>query len=143
MTARLAEHRQLCCSKSSRWRKLLVQNALVKLLHQFAGRLVINAPQARDYTRGSGVHKTASNTHQSLALDLAAERRLAGAQNHEVGAEVEVVDVEKTQVTIFWPALLVHHGQRHSGQFRMLSIGDRVSGKVHDAILTERRAARQ
>src|SRR5262249_47983531 len=73
-------------------RQTLFEHPLIKKLHQFRRRIIVYSPQACDHAWRAGVHKSAHEADQSLALDLFAKSRLTRAERHQIGIELEVVD---------------------------------------------------
>src|SRR5262245_61301997 len=89
----LSGHFKLSCPQSRPCRHAVFEHTLIKKLHQFRRRQIVDIPQTRDHTRRAGVHKSARQPDQSLALDLFAQPRLARAEHDQIGVELEVVDL--------------------------------------------------
>jgi hypothetical protein len=70
-------------------RHTIFEHALIKKLHQFGRRQIVDLPQTSDHARRAGVHKSARQPDQSLALDLFAKSRLARAEHDQIGIELE------------------------------------------------------
>src|SRR5262249_5638785 len=89
----LSEHFKLSRSQSRPRRQAVFEHPLIKKLHQFRRRQIVYIPQPRPHARRAGVHKSARQPDQPLALDLFAQSRLARAEHDQIGVELEVVDL--------------------------------------------------
>src|SRR5262249_50223954 len=89
----LSGHFKLSRSQSRPWRQTVFEHPLIKKLHQFRRRQIVDFPQTCDHARRASIHKSARQPDQSLALDLFAQSRLARAEHHQIGIELEVVDL--------------------------------------------------
>src|SRR5215510_3528401 len=89
----LSGHFKLSRSQSRPSRQTVFEHALIKKLHQFGRRQIVNIPETRDNARHAGIHKSARKPDQSLAPDLFAQSSLARAEHYQIGVELEVVDL--------------------------------------------------
>src|SRR2546421_12268205 len=101
-------HGNLRRPQGRRRRQTILQHAAIEPGHKLRGGPVVDAPKAGDHPRRAGVHESARQSDQSLALDLFAQRRLASAQDYEVGVQSQIVNLIKAQKTILWLTVLIH-----------------------------------
>src|SRR5262249_61176245 len=113
------------------------EHPLIKQLHQFSRGQIVDTPQTRDHARRAGVHKSAHEADQSLALDLFAQSRLASAEHDQIGVELEVVDLVQPQKSVLRFPLLVNKREDQPGKFRALAVEQTVGRKMQDPVLTQ------
>ena len=97
---RLGRDRQLRAAQRLGRPQAVAQHVVVELLHELCRRAVGDRPQARHDAFGACVEKTLGQTEQAFAADVAAERGFAGAQDDEVGVQIECIDVGKAQKSV-------------------------------------------
>jgi hypothetical protein len=88
------------------------------------------------------VEEAAGQAHEAFTPHVLPQRRLAGAEDHEVGAELQVVDVVQPKETVLSAAVFVPEGQDDARELGVPAVQDPVRGEVHDPVVPERRGRR-
>src|SRR5215203_6308508 len=105
-------------------------HSAVELRHESGRRPVVDPPEARDHPRRSGVEEAAGEPEESFAADLLTQGRLAAGEHHEVGRQVEVVDVAQAEEPFAGMAGRVDAREGEARELRPLRVEDAVGGEV-------------
>src|SRR5713101_7607675 len=116
---------------------MVLDRPRIQARHQLRSRFVVNAPEAYHHASRARVQESASQADQPFASDLFAEPSLTRAQHHEIGRQLQVVDLVRAKKTILRRALLVDQRQHYAGQFRIQAVKKAMSRKMNESILAE------
>jgi hypothetical protein len=105
--SRLGAHRELGAAQGGRDAAAFHQESAVEAPHQLGGALVADAPQAGQHAARTGVEKTCAQADQPLAGDRLAEGGGTAAQGHQLGLEIEVVDLVQAQDAVLRLAMSI------------------------------------
>jgi hypothetical protein len=83
------------------------QEGAVEAPHQLGSALVADAPQAGQHAARAGVEESRGEPDQPLAGDRLAEGGGTAAQGHQLGLEVEAVDLVQAQDAVLRPAVSI------------------------------------
>ena len=89
------------------------EHAFVEALHQLRGRAIVDLPQTRDDAWSAGIHEPACKTDEPFAADVLSQCGLTRAQDDQVCAELQVVDVVQPKKPLLRTALLYYYRARY------------------------------
>jgi hypothetical protein len=80
---------------------------LIKPLHQQAGGLIGNTPEADDNGRHSGIDKRTGKTDHAFAPDHLPNSGLTGGKDHQVGIQFQSGDLISPENAVFLTAAVL------------------------------------
>ena len=87
------------------------QHASIESLHERRSGEVVHFPKAGHHAPGTGVHKSTGKPDNSLPLQFLPQSRLAGAEHHQLGGQIEIVDVREPEESANGLALAIHQAE--------------------------------
>src|SRR5436190_7093643 len=92
-------HLELRTAQGGAWAFALLYTC-IEARHQCCGRIVIHLPQACNDTFGSRIQEATRQTYDPFGLQVPAQRRVTGTENHEIGRKLQLVNVAQAQIAI-------------------------------------------
>ena len=126
----VARHLDLGRAQCSRRALLFLEHFFVEFRHQLGCPLVADAPQADHDPRGASVHETTGQADQTLSFDLLAETALTRAEHHDLGGQIQVVDVVGPEESVLRLTLLVECRENKRRESRALGVQVPVGGEM-------------
>ena len=117
--------------------KTVNEEATVERRHQLGGGFVVDLPEAHYQAGRSSVEKAVGEADETGSVGFGRQGGLAGAQDDEVGGEIEGVDLVQTEVAIDGLAGGVEHGEGETGEIGLGLVEETVGRKVDDAVVPQ------